>query len=135
MRTTGFLKTSEGKNYLLCDGSEVPSTYPKLRALMTHTPNLTDRVPWGAGTFTPGAYLDAGLPNIKGYINVDVSWDASYGGAFYYGGVYNTVGTDLHGGTNVERRYFDASRSNPIYGASDTVRPPSVVVQFYIRAK
>ena len=135
MRTTGFLKTTEGKNYLLCDGSEVPSTYPKLRALMTHTPNLSDRVPWGAGTFNPGKYLDAGLPNITGHFDADVSWHNTRGGAFYDGGTRNTVGTEDHGGTDLFRTYFDASRSNPIYGKSDTVRPPSLVVQFYIRAK
>ena len=135
MRTTGFLKTSEGKNYLLCNGQEVPTSYPKLRALMTHTPNLTDRVPWGAGNFTPGTYLDAGLPNITGHLDVDVSWNHTVGGAFYFGGIVNTVGTDDHGGTSVQRHYFNAARSNPIYGTSDTVRPPSLVVQFYIRAK
>ena len=29
---------------------------------------------------------------------------------------------------------FDASRSNPIYGASATVQPPSVTVRYFIKA-
>lgn len=132
MRTTGFFKTMEGKNYLLCNGQEVPYTYPKLRALMTHTPNLTDRVPWGAGTFTPGTYLDAGLPNITGAFGYSAEESGFFAeGAFYLLG--HGPGAPLDGGSYSVG--FNASLVNPIYGRSNTVRPPSLVVQFYIRAK
>lgn len=132
MRATGFLKTSEGKNYLLCNGQEVPTSYPKLRALMTHTPNLTDRVPWGAGAYPVGTYLDAGLPNITGEIGAAVEEDDGFAyGAFYINGL--GAGSPLDG--HDYRINFDASRSNPIYGRTNTVRPPSFVVNFFIRAK
>jgi len=36
--------------WLLCDGTAVSDTYPKLKALMTNVPDLRTRVPVGQGT-------------------------------------------------------------------------------------
>ena len=44
-----------------------------------------------------------------------------------YGGAATTKGAGYY------RIHFDASRSNPIYGASDTVKPPSIGVSMWIR--
>ena len=88
-----------------------------------------------------GQSIEAGLPNIKGQYNAPMS-ALSFCTAGTYSGAF-TVGTQL-GPTFQNQWYnaggyvsfiFDASRSNPIYGRSDTVQPPSVTVRYYIRAK
>lgn len=74
--------------------------------------------------------LDAGLPNITGNIDWVVSYTGGYGGAFY-----NTANNNSSsgGGQNVARNYvFDASRSNSIYGSSDTVQPQAIRYPYYI---
>ena len=72
-----------------------------------------------------GQYIKAGLPNITGTASArdsdisDVVSGAFYQGASKYGLAFSrwdTSGSEC----------FDASRSNPIYGKSDTVQPPSV---------
>ena len=86
-----------------------------------------------------GGYLAAGLPNIKGEIvGTDSSYNAvqmhnpSFSGALT--GTYNgNAGWDgsTDGTYNV---YLDASKSNPIYGASTTVQPPSIVGLWTVKA-
>ena len=85
-----------------------------------------------------GTTVEAGLPNITGHAGPDegsgfyaVNRPNAYG-AFYGGGKsYNwatggqqTPGKDL---------CFDASRSSPIYGSSDTVQPPAYIVHIWER--
>ena len=85
-----------------------------------------------------GTTVEAGLPNITGHAGPDegsgfyaVDRPNAYG-AFYGGGKsYNwatggqqTPGKDL---------CFDASRSSPIYGSSDTVQPPAYIVHIWER--
>ena len=70
--------------------------------------------------------LSAGLPNITGSMmwhGVSVEWDDS--GALYREsrGTGYTWDANRYYGTDV---YFDASRSNPIYGNSETIQPPSI---------
>ena len=91
----------------------------------------------GAGTVSEvGQYTAEGLPNITG--NLDVTPDADNAGmdASATGGgaikeIYSTgSGSDVNG-TNwtVWKGFsFDASLSNPIYGASDHVTPETVTV-------
>lgn len=100
------------------------------------------RVLWGADSSHPaGTTIEAGLPNITGH---DVAMWADndapfFDGAFYAGipgksGIralrYGQYGTTTK--TSVTNM-FDASRSNSIYGASDTVQPPAYVVNFWRR--
>lgn len=72
--------------------------------------------------------LSAGLPEIEGSFygakKSSNEWEAS--GAFY---VINTSGTG-YGAGNVSNPYisFNASRSNVIYGKSDTVQPPAILL-------
>ena len=74
-----------------------------------------------------GQYVDAGLPNIKGTLTNDESLDgAGATGVFHR---IQTGTTTISGGSANRRLYtddFDASRSNPIYGNSDTVQPPAI---------
>ena len=101
---------------------------------MSHTPNLSDRVAWGAGSFSAGTYLEAGLPNITGRFDVNTNDGYVKTVVFYISAANSLGGADGEQGPGGYIN-FDASRSNPIYGRSTTVRPPSLVVQFYIRAK
>lgn len=74
-----------------------------------------------------GDYVPAGLPNITGSFNPMCEHDTAVSGAFYY-----TISTQSGWGTNTGVDYdnalvgFDASRFNPIYGASNTVQPPAI---------
>lgn len=103
------------------------------------------RVLWGADDIhKAGTEIKAGLPNITGH---DASHYSSnhltfVSGAFTAsvpisssesGRLGATYGDFIN--TSISRYYssFDASKSNPIYGASDTVQPPAYVVHFYQR--
>ena len=75
------------------------------------------------------AVLAAGLPNISGEINSsrwnidDVPQSNS--------ALFKKAGSGMYGATETSRDTylcFDASRSNPIYGNSNTVQPPSIVL-------
>lgn len=76
--------------------------------------------------------IGAGLPNITGKINVSFGYsnEVSTPEGALYGEVYDKLGTLAHevsdvGHSNVR---IDASRSNPIYGASATVQPPALAL-------
>ena len=80
-----------------------------------------------------GTDIEAGLPNITGTFSRQVNHSYGYDGAFYNielgaqsSGEYS--GTGFPSGVG-----FDASRSNSIYGKSDTVQPPTHVVNAWIR--
>ena len=82
--------------------------------------------------------MEAGLPNITGTANGGVlsmstpSSDGAFGGKYY-----NT--TTRHGGGDkgdwfsTYDRTFDASKSNAIYGASNTVQPAAYYVHIWRR--
>lgn len=91
-----------------------------------------------SGSHAAGTTVEAGLPNItgnagpdegSGFYNVN---KPNASGAFYGGGKSyswaasgtNTPGKDL---------CFDASRSNPIYGSSNTVQPPAYYMNIWLR--
>ena len=137
--------------WLPCDGKTVKSTdYPKLFANIGTTwgyetnitengvtyfrlPDLRNRTLWGADTHKVGEYVEAGLPNITGDFfgqNKSVNW--IYNGAFYptdAGSKRGVSGEDV----NNYQTGFDASRSNPIYGNSETVQPPAGAVNYIIK--
>ena len=81
-----------------------------------------------------GTTVEAGLPNITGNINrAFAEIDAKSEGAFYLSNNYsqnNWEGLSINRGW---RFNFDASRSNPIYGASDTVQPSAFIVNIWQR--
>ena len=106
-------------------------------------PDWRNRTLWGSedGTF---GYIEAGLPNIEGVIHSPVSIigyggrgnEMTFSGAFS-GKVGNTsaIQSNTTNNRNCYEYDFDASRSNPIYGNSDTVQPPSVKVRVKTRYK
>jgi len=81
-----------------------------------------------------GQGIEAGLPNITGNSGTlrgaDDSGAQDYSGAMYRQGysqnAYSTVGTKC------SAIFFDASRSNDIYGKSETVQPNAVKKLLYI---
>lgn len=91
-------------------------------------PDFRNRAIWGANT---AGYLEAGLPNITGGIK---SWEPW--GAFRLNSSDTNLGFQnggMWGGTSKGPCSFDASRSNSIYGKSNTVQPPSIKVRVYTR--
>ena len=108
------------------------------------TPDLSDRFLEGT-TSTPKTFKDAGLPNITGDIHGDVRGDIE---PFSIADSYDTYGAlSMYDVRNDHRlaklgsedaystygMHFDASKSNPIYGSSDTVQPKSYTVYYIMR--
>ncbi len=101
-------------------------------------PSLKCWVKGANGIEEVGSYLQAGLPNIEGSANHTFYYepeDTYLKGAF---GLSSVNGYRKSSGTSwVNDRpflIFDASRSNPIYGNSDTVQPKSIVGMWLIVA-
>ena len=141
MRTSNFLSTSEGSKYLLCDGSEIPSSYTKLRSLMKHTPDLRDRVPQGAGTYAINTRIEAGIPNIYGRWAADAFGTGVYAPEVIIGAIKSIYLTTGHWASSSMYSYYhtfdiDASRCSSVYKDDcTTVQPPALAVAFYIKAK
>ena len=123
-------------------GSIYQSTDPTSPAALfggTWEQIASERVLMGASrTHAAGTTVEAGLPNITGTANGGVlsmstpSSDGAFGGKYY-----NT--TTRHGGGDkgdwfsTYDRTFDASKSNAIYGASNTVQPAAYYVYIWHR--
>lgn len=134
--------------YLLCDGSEISRTaYSKLFAAIGTTygtgngsttfnlPNLIDR--FVEGSNTPGTVKEAGLPNITGESNIGgnapktvLSSGALRQVRYQLDSIINATSSDI---SDLAQTTLDASLSNPIYGNSTTVQPPSVSVIYCIK--
>ncbi len=130
--------------YLKANGAAVArATYPELFAtigtrfgegdgeLTFNLPDLIDR--FAQGNDNPGQKIKAGLPNIEAYIQMG-SHSLNIGagnstGAFTVpclktgASVAGQSGSGWAGDIG-----FDASRSNPVYGASDTVQPQALTL-------
>lgn len=97
-------------------------------------PDFRGRTFWGSedGTF---GYIEAGLPNITGGINIRDGQPNSMSGAFKdsYAARGRGYWDRGDGQTNIR---FNASKSNPIYSDDvTTVQPPSVKVRVKTRFK
>lgn len=95
-------------------------------------PDCRNRVVWGGDS---AGYIEAGLPNITGYVRNVNFGSVSSSGALYTSNTYTTgphrSGSENHWSTiNI-----DASLINEIYGASSTVQPPAIKVRVYTRYK
>lgn len=138
-----FATTAIPTGWLLCNGSNVSRTkYAALFAAIgtkfgagdgktTFTlPNLDDRFIEGTtDTAKVGQYLEAGLPNITGTLQVGgyPLHTAKHTGAFY-GTDYGSA--DYHGQdtrSNVPKAFgIDASKVSSIFGESSTVQPAAL---------
>lgn len=99
----------------------------------------SERVLMGASyAHAAGTTVEAGLPNITGHAGPDggsgfynVSKPNAYGA--FYGGGKSYDWSSATSSTRGKDLCFDASRSNPIYGASDTVQPAAYYVHIWHR--
>lgn len=105
---------------------------------------IEDCTIWGASDTHPaGTKLEAGLPNITGEFSARGNEYLSSGGAitrasgaFEYIANSGISMSSLTFSTNsvaTDETKFDASRSNPIYGASTTVQPPAYCLYLWRR--
>lgn len=146
-----FAMSTPPTGWLVCNGAAVgTSDYPALFAAIGKTftmvdpiyndplqfslPDLMGKAPWGSTSV--GTVLDAGLPNITGFLGdsygssgtfYDVSGafrESRTGKRFYRNEDNNPSSMDVH---------FNASWSSPIYGNSDTVQPPALCLLPCIR--
>lgn len=83
-----------------------------------------------SGSQEAGTTVEAGLPNIEGKF-LGGGGTGEQGGAFVKGATsgwgYNSYVSQCHSYS------FDASKSNEIYGNSDTVQPPAYLVNIWKR--
>lgn len=142
------LQSANHGNWLLCDGQAVSrSVYAELFDMIGVSFGAGDgintfNVPDYRGKFLRGLGGDAaatvsqtqaeGLPNITGSFGIDNSHVAN-SGAFTYGEP-RTTSLSTHA-DNGYTEFFDASASNPIYGASQHVTPINQAVNWFIKAK
>jgi len=130
--------------YLLCDGASYKvADYPHLYAVIGNTyggdstnfnvPNLVDKFIQGSNT--SGTEKEAGLPNITGYLEDARGAVVTEKSTGALTGSYETTGGTgrVDNGTN-SKIYLDASKSNAIYGNSDTVQPPALTMVYIIKA-
>lgn len=125
---------------LLCDGSTIDEElYPELVKAIGGT-----KLPDMQGRFLQGdngaamQYREAGLPNITGNLesadyeifSAGIKSDGALD-VIYKQQNYQTSPTYLPD-TCSRIITFDASKSNTIYGNSDTVQPPAMTAKFYI---
>lgn len=107
-----------------------------------------DRVLMGASDTHPaGTTVEAGLPNITGsfYARPHMTGSKSSGGSIISGDgklfTHSIQGSDYLDNSMTESgrpykddvMFFDASRFNPIYGASTTVQPPAYFTYTWLR--
>lgn len=98
-------------------------------------PNWTDRMVHHAGD-DMGASVEAGLPNITGTHEFHMNALANYGtGATksYRASTNDYLLAQGVGSNMLVTLGFDASKSNPIYGASTTVQPAAIKLMPIIR--
>lgn len=127
---------SNDGTWLECNGQSC-AAYPKLVSVLGKStlPDYRNRFLEGSGA--AGTVIEAGLPNITGYIPHD--WlsmgDGNPAGAFYRTDILGRS-TSRQGKKDGDwfRYMFDASRSSSIYGRSSTVQPPAVTVRYFIKA-
>ena len=141
-----FAGTSVPTGCLLCNGAAVSRTnYANLFAAIGtlygagdgsttfNLPDARDRVLQGAsGTHSVGS------PNINGYLGSDSAFltaNSSFGAlkTVWQGGVFRVVVNTSQRVEGGPAFYFDASKSNALYGANSTVQSPAIATNFIIK--
>lgn len=80
-----------------------------------------------------GMTVEAGLPKTEGIVYYGHGYLANATGAFYRGNA-GTLQRVASGGAETDYNLlFDASRSNPIHGATDTVQEEAIQYPYYIQ--
>ena len=98
-----------------------------------NVPNLVEKFIEGTES-NVGQTLDAGLPNIKGDLgSMLTDYGGHFSGAFYNNGTPRVRGWVGNEYDEIRNIGFDASRSNKIFGKSNTVQPPAVKMLLIIK--
>lgn len=138
------------EGFLLCNGAAISrTTYAKLFAAIGtlygagdgattfNLPDMRDRFAEGAGTYSVGTAVEAGLPNITGKFGR--LWSETPNTFVQEGALYTDkvmAATLVGGGATDGSTYlqFDASRSSSIYSNSVvTVQPSSLIFNYVIK--
>lgn len=122
---------SNDGTWLECNGQSC-ARYAELVSILgkSTVPDYRNRFLEGSGA--AGTVIEAGLPNVKGWIGA--GWMSALGGPFSEGARSHASG-DGHGWPSLSDGWnFDLSLANPIYGNSSTVQPPAVTVRYFIKA-
>lgn len=135
-----FVGSTAPSNYLICNGATYSSSvYPELYKILG-----TTTLPDLKGKFLQGAInnlnqnIEAGLPNITGKFGRVSKYrgeDFYQNSALYKVSSFHAGGWSSGGGEDFNIIGFDASKSNAIYGNSETVQPPAYTVNYIIKAK
>lgn len=130
-----FNLTAAPDGWVICDGKfysadGTQSSTTKTSTCTVSTPNLIGRYPLGDNSEDVGDPVPAGLPNITG-TGWGVGHPSAGGGAITIGEMTTPSPTPnpWNGGWlgyNANPFWFNAHDSDPIYGSSTTVTPPSV---------
>ena len=141
-----FAGETPPEGFLLCNGQEVSRvTYARLFNVIKekfgagdgvttfNVPNLVEKFIEGTES-NVGQKLDAGLPNIKGDLgSMLTDYGGNFLGAFYNNGTPRVKGWQGADWDEIRNIGFDASRSNKIFGKSNTVQPPAVKMLLIIK--
>lgn len=103
-------------------------------------PDFLDKTLWGGNSVEE---KNAGLPNIEGTAVVKIESSGGSPGGYGYDGAFTYFDTALISSLGITSPSYlgeygiklDASRSNPIYGNSDTVQPTAIQLIPQIRYK
>ena len=147
-------------DWLLCNGAAIDRTeYANLFSVIGtkfgngngsntfNLPNLAKRYIMGAeDESTLDTVVEAGLPNLSGqfFVRASGNWDTNLSwadkdptGPFYrQPNPQSCQNWDYNRGqwiSAISYIGFDASRASPIYGRSDTVQPPSILMYYIIK--
>ncbi|MBE6459353.1 MAG: tail fiber protein, partial [Alphaproteobacteria bacterium] len=139
------LRTSDHNGWLLCNGRSYSSAqYPELYSAIsgsfgTNLPSYSGYFLKAAATSSASTFKtaqEAGLPNITGYFSAGLgAQNGSYkdgSGAISKSSTYNMA---MKGGNSDDwgrNFYFNASKSNSIYGKSSTVTPQNYSANVFI---
>lgn len=91
----------------------------------------SDRCIQTSGKNNPGDMVEAGLPNITGSIEAyrnPILKGTGTSGAFSHSGSLRNNVPNYDTMYGPDHFHFNASKSNAIYGNSDTVQPPAYIV-------
>lgn len=142
--------TTSISGYLLCNGAAVSrTTYADLFAKLGtkfgigdgsttfNLPDFRNKTFWGAKD-NLGDKLEAGLPNATGKVDIIAStggWDCPhYDGALFPASYYESPWFTSSGSGMMQHSVqMDLSKSNTIYGNADTVQPPAIAVNVFIK--
>ena len=139
---TGYLITeAEWQEKATANDGNVPFYSDGDGSTTFRVPSLSCWVRGANGVEEVGSYLEAGLPNITGSIAGISETFAGFGSSASNSAIYKSADTPSSDSTpsradtnNAGTLDFNASRSNSIYGASDTVQPPSIVGMYLVKA-